>query len=90
MSLILNVHLKKQVQRFSLFLLEKTEEDIKKSVDELEEAIHNAQIMMLPGGFSAGDALVKLGLLPHGHIKDMSKDDPTLTFNTIDATYLRW
>ena len=102
----------------------KTEEDIKKSVDELEEAIHNAQIMMLPGGFSAGDepegsgkfiatvlrnprlkaaiddlldnreglmigicngfqALVKLGLLPHGHIKDMSKDDPTLTFNTI-------
>ena len=101
-----------------------TEEDIKKSVDELEEAIHNAQIMMLPGGFSAGDepegsgkfiatvlrnprlkaaiddlldnreglmigicngfqALVKLGLLPHGHIKDMSKDDPTLTFNTI-------
>lgn len=102
----------------------KTEEDIKKSVDELEKAIRKAQIVMLPGGFSAGDepegsgkfiatvlrnpklknaisdlldnreglmigicngfqALVKLGLLPYGKIKDMDKDDPTLTFNTI-------
>lgn len=33
----------------------KTEEDIKKSVDELEAAIQKAQIIMLPGGFSAGD-----------------------------------
>ena len=33
----------------------KTEEDIKKSVNELAEAIKKAQIMMLPGGFSAGD-----------------------------------
>lgn len=33
----------------------KTEEDIKKSVDELEAAIKNAQIIMIPGGFSAGD-----------------------------------
>lgn len=33
----------------------KTEEDIKKSVDELEAAIREAQIVMLPGGFSAGD-----------------------------------
>ena len=102
----------------------KTEEDIKVSIEELVNAINDAQIMMIPGGFSAGDepegsgkfiatvlrnprlkaaiddlldnreglmigicngfqALVKLGLLPHGHIKDMSKDDPTLTFNTI-------
>ena len=102
----------------------KTEEDIKNSVDELEAAIKTAQIVMLPGGFSAGDepegsgkfiatvlrnpklkaaisdlldnrdglmigicngfqALVKLGLLPYGHIKTMEKDDPTLTFNTI-------
>jgi len=102
----------------------KTEEDIKKSVDELEAAIKEAQIVMLPGGFSAGDepegsgkfiatvlrnpklkdaitdlldnreglmigicngfqALVKLGLLPYGQIKEMDKDDPTLTFNTI-------
>ena len=28
-------------------------------------------------------ALIKLGLLPYGEIRDMSSDDPTLTFNTI-------
>ena len=28
-------------------------------------------------------ALIKLGLLPYGKIKDMDKNDPTLTFNTI-------
>jgi phosphoribosylformylglycinamidine synthase len=102
----------------------KTEEDIINSVNELEEAIKESQIMMLPGGFSAGDepegsgkfiatvlrnpklkaaitdlldnreglmigicngfqALIKLGLLPYGKIKDMDKEDPTLTFNTI-------
>ena len=102
----------------------KTAEDIKKSIDELEKAIRSSQIVMLPGGFSAGDepegsgkfiatvlrnaklkaaiddlldnreglmigicngfqALIKLGLLPDGHIKEMSEDDATLTFNTI-------
>ena len=102
----------------------KTTEDINASVNELEEAIYNSQIMMLPGGFSAGDepegsgkfiatflrnpklkaaisdlldnrdglmigicngfqALIKLGLLPYGKIKDMDDNDPTLTFNTI-------
>ena len=102
----------------------KTTKDIQDSVLELEEAIYNSQIMMLPGGFSAGDepegsgkfiatflrnpklkaaisdlldnrdglmigicngfqALVKLGLLPYGKIKDMDENDPTLTFNTI-------
>ena len=102
----------------------KTEEDIINSVNELEEAIKESQIMMIPGGFSAGDepegsgkfiatvlrnpklkaaitdlldnreglmigicngfqALIKLGLLPYGKIKDMDKEDPTLTFNTI-------
>ena len=102
----------------------KTEEDIKASINELEKAINEAQIMMLPGGFSAGDepegsgkfiatvlrnpkikaaisdlldnreglmigicngfqALIKLGLLPYGCIKDMDSNDPTLTFNTI-------
>ena len=102
----------------------KTEQDIKDSVKELKQAIDNAQIMMLPGGFSAGDepegsgkfiatflrneelkesidkllnereglmigicngfqALIKLGLLPYGKISNMSKEDPTLTFNTI-------
>ena len=33
----------------------KTAEDIKNSVNELEAAIKEAQIMMFPGGFSAGD-----------------------------------
>ncbi len=33
----------------------KTAEDIKNSIDELEMAIKESQIMMLPGGFSAGD-----------------------------------
>ncbi|WP_346677160.1 phosphoribosylformylglycinamidine synthase subunit PurQ [Erysipelatoclostridium sp. An173] len=102
----------------------KTQEMLNDSIDELEAAIKRANIVMLPGGFSAGDepegsgkfiatvlrnprlkaaitdllenrdglmigicngfqALVKLGLLPYGEIKDMSKDDPTLTFNTI-------
>ena len=102
----------------------KTELDIKQSIDELEKAIKESQIMMIPGGFSAGDepegsgkfiatflrneklknaitdlldnreglmigicngfqALVKLGLLPYGKIKEMNKFDPTLTFNTI-------
>jgi phosphoribosylformylglycinamidine synthase len=102
----------------------KTEDDIKESISELVEAINKAQIVMIPGGFSAGDepegsgkfiatvlrspkvkeaitdlldnreglmigicngfqALIKLGLLPYGVIKDMKEDDPTLTFNTI-------
>ena len=102
----------------------KTEKDIKDSINDLKKAINKAQIMMIPGGFSAGDepegsgkfiatvlrnplikeaisdlldnreglmigicngfqALIKLGLLPDGKIKNMSKDDATLTFNTI-------
>jgi len=102
----------------------KTEDMLRTSIDELEAAIKECQIVMLPGGFSAGDepegsgkfiatvlrnpklkdaitdllenrdglmigicngfqALVKLGLLPYGKIKDMDRNDPTLTFNTI-------
>ena len=102
----------------------KTEQDIKNSINDLVAAINKAQIMMLPGGFSAGDepegsgkfiatflrnekikeaitdlldnrdglmigicngfqALIKLGLLPYGKISNMTKDDATLTFNTI-------
>lgn len=90
----------------------------------LEKAIDQAQIVMLPGGFSGGDepdgsaklitatfrnprikeavfrllqqrdglmlgicngfqALIKLGLVPYGEIRDMRDDSPTLTFNTI-------
>ena len=102
----------------------KTEQDIKNSISDLVSAIKKAQIMMLPGGFSAGDepegsgkfiatflrnesikeaitdllenrdglmigicngfqALIKLGLLPYSKISNMTKDDATLTFNTI-------
>ena len=102
----------------------KTEQDIKESINDLANTIRKSQIVMLPGGFSAGDepegsgkfiatvlrnpklkaaitdlldnreglmigicngfqALIKLGLLPYGKIKDMDKEDPTLTFNTI-------
>ena len=100
-------------------------EDIRQSVDEFEKAIFQAQIIMFPGGFSAGDepdgsakffatafrnarlkeavtkllqerdglalgicngfqALIKLGLVPHGEIVGQSNDSPTLTFNTIN------
>lgn len=102
----------------------KTAEMLQESIDNLEEAINRAHIVMLPGGFSAGDepegsgkfivsvlknprlkeaitnllekrdglmigicngfqALIKLGLLPDGKIRDMNRDDATLTFNTI-------
>ena len=98
--------------------------DIRESVDEFVEAIEQSQIIMFPGGFSAGDepegsakffanafrnpkmaeavnrflqerdglmlgicngfqALVKLGLVPYGEIRQQSEDSPTLTYNTI-------
>ena len=99
-------------------------QQIRESVDAYVKAINNSQIIMLPGGFSAGDepegsakfitsvfrnqrisdavmellnkrdglmigicngfqALVKLGLVPHGEILPQADDAPTLTFNTI-------
>lgn len=98
--------------------------DIEESVEMMVKKIDNAQIIMLPGGFSAGDepdgsgkfiaavfrnpyvkeavmrllkqrdglmlgicngfqALIKLGLVPYGEIRDLTDDSPTLTFNTI-------
>ena len=98
--------------------------DIRESVDEFVKAIEQSQIIMFPGGFSAGDepdgsakffatafqnakikeavmkllnerdglalgicngfqALVKLGLLPYGEIRDLETESPTLTFNNI-------
>jgi phosphoribosylformylglycinamidine synthase len=101
-----------------------TPADIEATVDALERRIDRTQIVMLPGGFSAGDepegsgkfiaavfrnprlqeavmrllrerdglmlgicngfqALIKLGLLPYGEIREMTADAPTLTFNTI-------
>ena len=99
-------------------------EDIRESVASFKEAIDQAQIIMFPGGFSAGDepdgsakffaaafrnesireavmdltgkrdglvlgvcngfqALIKLGLVPYGEIRQQTSDSPTLTFNTI-------
>ncbi len=98
--------------------------DIDESIKEMERLIDNSQIIMIPGGFSAGDepegsgkfiatafrnpvvsqavmrllkqrdglvlgicngfqALIKLGLLPFGEIRDIDESCPTLTFNTI-------
>jgi len=97
---------------------------IEESISKIVKKINNSQIIMLPGGFSAGDepdgsgkfiaavfrnpyikdavmkllkerdglmlgicngfqALVKLGLVPYGEIRDLKDDSPTLTFNTI-------
>ena len=104
--------------------------DIEASIAELDRKIRRAQILMIPGGFSAGDepdgsgkfiaavfrhprlrdavhhllykrdglvlgicngfqALVKLGLLPHGEIRDLTADSPTLTFNLINRLVSR-
>jgi phosphoribosylformylglycinamidine synthase len=97
---------------------------LSESIDKMAEMIKNSQIIMVPGGFSAGDepegsgkfiaavfrnpkiteavndllknrdglmlgvcngfqALIKLGLVPYGEIRDMEDNSPTLTFNTI-------
>ena len=101
-----------------------TPQAVEESVEAMVKMINNAQIVMLPGGFSAGDepdgsgkfiatmlrnprikeaierllndrdglmlgicngfqALVKLGLVPYGEIREMQADSPTLTFNNI-------
>ncbi|HMM05774.1 MAG TPA: phosphoribosylformylglycinamidine synthase [Clostridiales bacterium] len=106
-----------------LVIRNQTPEELKDSVGELAAALKKSQILMLPGGFSAGDepegaakfiaalfrdaylqeavaahlekknlilgicngfqALVKLGLLPHGEIRELTEEDATLTFNHI-------
>ncbi len=99
-------------------------QDIQDSIELFAKEIEKAQIIMFPGGFSAGDepdgsgkfissifrnpklkdlihkhlyekdglmlgicngfqALVKLGLLPYGEIREMDDTMLTLTFNTI-------
>ncbi|ADL51357.1 phosphoribosylformylglycinamidine synthase [Clostridium cellulovorans] len=99
-------------------------EDINASIDAMVEQIKASQIIMFPGGFSAGDepdgsgkfitavlrnpkikdaimnhlnnkdglilgicngfqALIKVGLVPYGEIRDLDEKDPTLTYNTI-------
>ena len=53
---------------------------------ELKEAItdliDNREGLMI-GICNGFQALIKLGLLPYGKIKEMNESDPTLTFNTI-------
>ncbi|APM38664.1 phosphoribosylformylglycinamidine synthase [Clostridium kluyveri] len=97
---------------------------IEESVDAVVKGINSSQIIMLPGGFSAGDepegsgkfiatffrnskikeavmeflnkrdglmlgicngfqALIKLGLVPFGKIRDIDESCPTLTYNKI-------
>ncbi len=99
--------------------------DIEESVADFKKAIAGAQIIMFPGGFSAGDepdgsakffatafqneeikaavddllenrdglalgicngfqAMIKLGLVPNGHVTGQDENSPTLTFNTIN------
>ena len=102
----------------------RNQNDINESFAELAAKIKAANIVMIPGGFSAGDepegsgkfitasfknsalsdsisdllqnrdglmlgicngfqALIKLGLVPFGEIREMTSDSPTLTFNNI-------
>ncbi len=97
---------------------------IEESLEAMAKQIKSSQILMLPGGFSAGDepegsgkfiatvfknpilkdavhellnerdglmigicngfqALIKLGLVPYGEIRDLDAASPTLTYNTI-------
>ena len=101
-----------------------TPEQLKESIDVIKAKLAESQILMFPGGFSAGDepdgsgkfmatlfrnpylaeglenllykqdglvlgicngfqALIKLGLLPSGHIETLTANHPTLTYNTI-------
>ena len=52
---------------------------LKESISDLLDN-RDGLIIGICNGFQA---LIKLGLLPYGKIKDMDKNDPTLTFNTI-------
>ena len=101
-----------------------TQSGIEETIERMEQIIRQAQMIMLPGGFSGGDepdgsgkfiattfrnprvadavtellnhrdglmlgicngfqALIKLGLVPYGEIRDLKPTDPTLTFNTV-------
>ncbi len=108
-----------------------TNDFLSQSAQALEKAIREAQMVVLPGGFSGGDepegsakficsflrnpalsdaimdllkhrdglmlgicngfqALVKLGLVPYGEIRDMDDSCPTLTYNQIGRHQSRY
>jgi len=97
---------------------------LEQSIEKMVSDIRQSQIIMIPGGFSAGDepdgsgkfiaavfrnpavkeavedllknrdglmlgicngfqALIKLGLVPYGEIRDLDENSPTLTYNSI-------
>ncbi|KLU62237.1 phosphoribosylformylglycinamidine synthase [Peptococcaceae bacterium CEB3] len=101
-----------------------TPREVEESIEILAGSIRKSQIVMLAGGFSAGDepdgsgkfiaamfrnprveeavedlmrrrdglmlgicngfqALIKLGLVPYGEIRDLKENSPTLTYNRI-------
>ena len=101
-----------------------TPQAVEESISVMAKKIREAQIIMLPGGFSGGDepdgsgkfiaatfrnpriaeevmkllrerdglilgicngfqALIKLGLLPYGEIRELEEDSPTLTHNSL-------
>ena len=108
----------------SLVFRNRNPEQVEESIQAMAREIRRSRIIMIPGGFSAGDepdgsgkfiaavfrsprireevmellngrdglilgicngfqALIKLGLLPYGEIRDLEPEDPTLTYNTI-------
>ena len=101
-----------------------SDSDVAYSIAEMKKLIDESQILMIPGGFSAGDepagsgkfiaavfrnralsdavmslikdrrglvlgicngfqALIKLGLVPFGEVRELRADSPTLTYNNI-------
>ncbi|MDR1817994.1 MAG: phosphoribosylformylglycinamidine synthase subunit PurQ, partial [Puniceicoccales bacterium] len=114
-----------------LVIRNQTPADVADSLRELAAAIDAAQILALPGGFSAGDepdgsgkfiaavfhnpavrdatmrllrerdglalgicngfqALIKLGLVPYGEIREATPDAPTLFYNTLGRHISRY
>jgi len=108
-----------------------TDADVASSLERIVKRLKECQILVLPGGFSAGDepagsgkfiasvfrqaavrdathellhqrdglalgicngfqAMVKLGLLPFGEIRDLRPGDPTLTYNWIGRHMSRY
>ncbi|MBQ7368636.1 MAG: phosphoribosylformylglycinamidine synthase [Clostridia bacterium] len=50
--------------------------------EQLEELLHSRDGLAL-GICNGFQALIKLGLVPFGHVKELTADSPTLTFNNI-------